>query len=252
VEFDPPLVPGRLIRRYKRFLTDVELDDGSVVVAHCTNTGSLLGCLRPGSRVLLQPQRAPHRKLAWTWQLVRVGRNWVGIDTSLAVPLVLEALQSGQLAELQGYERAVREVRYGAEGRSRIDILLSRGGTPRSGRGQRVMHEGDERVYVEVKNTTLTLDAAGRRMGAFPDAVTERGRKHLHELMHVVQQGHRAAMVYCLQRSDPVGFTPADNIDPKYGEAFRQALEAGVEAYALAGRAGPRRVVLDRRLPLMV
>ena len=250
MRFDPPLVPGRLVRRYKRFLVDVELDDGGLVTAHSTNTGSLLGCLTPGSRVLLEPAKNPNRKLKWTWTLVRVGRTWVGVDTSLAVPLVVEALEAGTLPELAGYERVLREVPYGPETRSRIDLLLSRGGAPVAKRGRRVLHEGDERVYVEVKNTTLALDGPDGPLGAFPDAVTERGKKHLHDLMHVIGEGHRAAMVYCVQRSDCGEFVPADAIDPAYGETLRRAAAAGVELYAITAAAGPKQVRGGRRLPI--
>lgn len=255
MRFDPPLVRGRLIRRYKRFMVDVALDDGPTVTAHCTNTGSLAGCLREGAPVLLERASNPSRKLAWTWKMIRLGRTWVGVDTGLAVPLVQEAIGRGRLPELAGYCRIVREVAYGREGRSRIDLLLSRGGQPaESGAGRRPrgreLFVGDERVYVEVKNTTLALQDGAHPHGAFPDAVTERGLKHLHELMHVVEQGHRAAMVYCVQRSDVRAFRPADEIDPAYGRGLRQALEAGVEVYALSTLSGPRRVSLSRRLPL--
>jgi len=254
VQFDPPLVEGRLIRRYKRFLADVEMPDGEVVVAHCTNTGALLGCLVPGARVMLERADNPRRKLAWTWKMVRVSGTWVGVDTALAVPLVEEAIRRGRIPELAGYDRMVREVPYGAAGRSRIDLLLSRGGEPEPApRGRRRLWVGDERAYVEVKSTTLALPHHERgRVGAFPDAVTERGRKHLAELVHVAERGHRAVMVYCAQRSDVRGFVPADTIDPAYGEALREAVAAGVEAYALAAHAGPRRIHLGKHLPILL
>lgn len=253
MRFDPPLVRGRLIRRYKRFLVDVRLDGGDVVTAHCTNTGSLLGCLEEGAAVMLAPAATPGRKLAWTWKMVRIARTWVGVDTALAVPLVREALQRGFLPELEGYDRVLPEVRYGREGRSRIDLLLSRGGTAVKGNGRRAVVEGDERVYVEVKNTTLALpDGNGARRAAFPDAVTERGRKHLEELMAMRRQGHRAAMVYCVQRSDCVDLSPADAIDPGYGQALRHAMAQGVEAYALAMATGPRAIRPLRRLPVVL
>lgn len=249
MRFDPPLVEGRLVRRYKRFLVDVELDDGQMVTAHCTNTGSLRGCLAPGARVMLAPADAPGRKLRWTWKMVRVGRTWVGVDTGLAVPLVGEALAGGLLSELEGYDRILPEVPYGQQGRSRIDLLLSRGGRPVRRKGRRTLFDGDERVYVEVKNTTLALP--GKR-AAFPDAVTERGRKHLDELIAMVGEGHRAAMVFCAQRSDCRGFVPADEIDPAYGRTLRRAVQAGVEAYAIAVATGPKRARPLRRLPLIL
>ncbi|MCA9693680.1 MAG: DNA/RNA nuclease SfsA, partial [Myxococcales bacterium] len=158
--------------------------------------------------------------------------------------------------QLAGFTRRWRQVPYGAAGRSRVDLLLSRGGRAIAGAG-RVDRQGDARVYVEVKNTTLVYQtgedprAAGRRLAAFPDAVTERGRKHLHELQHVVtQEGQRAALVLCVQRSDCDAFAPADAIDPAWGSAARAAVAAGVEVYALCGAFAPAGITLDRRLPI--
>lgn len=250
MRFDPPLTEGTFLRRYKRFFVDVRLDDGQEVVAHCPNTGSLAGCLQEGARVLVEPAANPERKLRWTWKMVRIGRSWVGVDTGIANRLVADAIGAGALPALSGYERIVPEVKYGAEGRSRIDLLLSRGGEPRkkgTSRAALLSYEGDERVYVEVKNTTL-VTPEGR--AAFPDAVTERGRKHLGELMQVVAEGQRAAMVFSVQRSDCEAFVPADDIDPAYGRALREAVEAGVEAYALAASIGPRQVRLHRPLAI--
>ena len=250
MRFDPPLVRGVFLRRYKRFFVDVRLDDGTEVVAHCPNTGSLTGCLREGAAVMLERAKNPDRKLRWTWKMIRIGRAWVGVDTSIANRLVADAIRGGALPELAGYARTIPEVKYGAEGRSRIDLLLSRGGEPeRSGssRAALLSYQGDERAYVEVKNTTLIIQ---ERRAAFPDAVTERGRKHLGELTEVVRSGHRAAMVFSIQRADCDAFVPADDIDPAYGQALRRALDAGVEAYALAASIGPRQVRLHRRLPI--
>jgi sugar fermentation stimulation protein A len=246
--FDPPLLQGRLIRRYKRFFADVQLSAGEHVVAHCPNTGSLLGCLHEGADVLLATAANPKASLRFSWKMVRVGPIWVGLDTGLAVPLVEEALARGTLPALAGYPRRFREVRYGREQASRIDILLSRGGElPQVARGKtRALPEGDERVYIEVKNTTL-VDAG---VALFPDAVTERGQKHLEELMHVVATGQRAAMIYCVQRGDCASFRPADHIDPRYGKLLRQAQRAGVELYALRAIPGPNGIEPDRLLPI--
>lgn len=252
MQFDPHLVEGRFVRRYKRFFVDVELSDGRTVTAHCPNTGSLSGCLVPGAAALLQPAASATRKLAWTWKMIRVGDGWVGVDTSIANALVAEALTAGVLPELSGYERVLQEVPYGREGRSRIDLLLVCGGadTPASRRGAAPPVPGERRLYVEVKNTTLVTEAQGRTLGAFPDAVTERGRKHLHELMGVVRDGQRAAMVFCVQRSDCEAFTAADFIDPAYASTLREALAAGVEAYALGARLDSTGVTLVQRLPI--
>lgn len=231
---------------------DVELPSGEIVVAHSTNTGSLAGCLKEGAPTLIRKSPNPDRKLAWSWIMIRPGRSWVGVDTSLAVPLVEEAMDRGELPELDGYERRTREVKYGRTGESRIDILLSRGGEPSPGKlTPRTPYVGDERMYVEVKNTTLTVERDGRRVGAFPDAVTERGLKHLHELRDVVKQGHRAAVVFCAQRSDVTEFTTADEIHAEYGKVFRKARKEGVEFYALAGTLGPKRAALTKRLEIV-
>jgi len=251
MQFDPPLVTGRFVKRYKRFFVDVELEGGEIVVAHCPNTGSLTGCLIPGAEVAIAPANNPERKLRWTWNLVRIGDTWVGVHTGSAVPLVAAAITDGALPELSGFERCTAEVRYGREGKSRIDLLLSSGGRPeQAGQGtkrkQRISYKGDRRVYVEVKNTTLVRET----VAAFPDAVTTRGQKHLEELMHVVQEGHRAAMVYCVQRDDCARFTPADDVDPRYGELLREAVEAGVEAYAMRARVNPSGIRLDTTLPI--
>ncbi|MFT3926251.1 MAG: DNA/RNA nuclease SfsA [Myxococcales bacterium] len=251
MQFDPPLVSGRFLRRYKRFFVDVELESGEQVVAHCPNTGALLGCLEPGAPVQLMVAKGPKRSLPFGWKLIRIGETWVGVDTGLAVPLVEEAITSGHLPALAGYTRSFREIPYGRELGSRIDILLSRGGTEppvttRSPSRARVLPSGDERVYVEVKNTTLVQ--AGTAL--FPDAVTERGQKHLAELMHVVQLGQRAAMVFCVQRSDCARFAPADQIDPAYGRLLREAAERGVEVYALQAHSSPEGIQIARTLPV--
>jgi sugar fermentation stimulation protein A len=237
MQFRAPLVPGRFLRRYKRFFADMELAGGERVVAHCPNTGSLLGCLEAGAPVWLLPTPDPRLSLRYRWTLVQVGRSWVVVDTALAVPVVEDAIAAGLWPELAGFERSYREIRYGRELGSRIDLLLSRGGelppAPRgAARAPRPLPAGDERVYVEVKSTTLTVDG----LAMFPDAVTERGQKHLTELMHVVAQGQRAAMVYCVQRGDCEAFAPADHIDPEYGRLLREAIARGVEVYVLRTR----------------
>lgn len=254
MRFDPPLTPARFLRRYKRFFVDAVLEDGREVVAHCPNTGSLQGCLVEGATAYLAQATDPARKLQWTWKLVKVDSTWIGVDTGIAPALVHEAISGGVLSELSGYTRVVSEVRYGAEQGSRIDLLLARGGHEPVGLKPaafaRAQWEEEERVYVEVKNTTLRLARDGVAQAAFPDAVTERGRKHLHELMHVVDQGHRAAMVFSVQRSDCSAFVPADAIDPAYGKALRKAVKHGVEIYAVAATLDPEQINLTTRLPI--
>jgi sugar fermentation stimulation protein A len=215
-----PLAEGVLLKRYKRFLADVQLQDGSVVTAHCPNTGPMTGVLRPGGRVRLRHAPSPSRKLAWTWEQAEVeGADgepvWVGINTALPNRLVRAAIEAGCLEPQLGPIGAIRtEVPYGQNRRSRIDLLL----TPAAG-------AADPRpIYVEVKNTTWTQG----RLALFPDTVTERGQKHLVELAALLPEA-RAVLLPCLSRGDVERFAPGDAADPRYGELFRAALAAGVE-----------------------
>ncbi len=214
MKFPDPLIPGKLVKRYKRFLADVELDGGDIVTAHCANSGSMLSVKEPGAEVWLSPARNPERKLRYTWELVRVGETLVGINTALPNGIVEEAILDGTIAELAGYESLRREVKYGKN--SRIDILLEDPGRPT--------------CYVEVKNVTLNRDPGGDGPVEFPDSVTSRGAKHLVELSHMVGDGHRAVMVYLVQRTDADHFALAADIDPEYAAAFEKAIAAGVEA----------------------
>lgn len=224
----PPLIPGRLIKRYKRFLADIELEDGSVITAHCPNSGSMLGCNRPGSPVMLSLSPNRNRKLAHTWELVQVDGFWVGLNTMLPNRLAEEAILDGTIAELQGYRQLRREVPYGSE-RSRIDILL----------------EGAAgRCFVEVKNVTLVEGG----LALFPDAVTERGQKHLRELMEVVRNGGRGVILFTVQRGDGAAVAPADTIDPVYGRLLREAVAQGVEALAYRALVTPHDIRLTERL----
>jgi sugar fermentation stimulation protein A len=215
-----PLVEGVLLKRYKRFLADVQLDDGRTVTAHCPNTGPMTGVLQPGGRVRLRHDPSPSRKLAWTWEQAQVNGLggipiWVGVNTALPNRLVRATIEAGCLDPWLGPIGAIRaEVPYGAGRRSRIDLLL----TPAAG-------AADPRpIYVEVKNTTWS----DGDLGLFPDTVTERGQKHLEELTALVP-GARAVLVPCLSRGDVTRFAPGDSADPRYGELFRSALAAGVE-----------------------
>ncbi|MFA9461766.1 DNA/RNA nuclease SfsA [Thiohalorhabdus methylotrophus] len=213
VRFEQTLLEGNLIRRYKRFMADVELPDGSVVTAHCANSGSMATCKDPGQPVLLLPTDSPKRKLKYTWELYHSGSCWVGVNTHRPNALVAEAIAAGSVPELAGYAGMRREVKYGRN--SRIDILLE---DPDKGP-----------CHVEVKNCTLL---APDGMVRFPDAVTERGRKHLDELMELAAEGGRAVMFFLVNRTDGKGFGPADHIDPDYGKRLREAAEAGVELLA--------------------
>ncbi|MEZ4382669.1 MAG: DNA/RNA nuclease SfsA [Nannocystaceae bacterium] len=252
MRFDPPLRRGRLIRRYKRFFADLELEGIGEVVAHCPNTGSLRGCLVEGAPVLAHFADDPKRRLQWTWAAVEIDGTWIGVWSAKAEAIVAEAIAGGALLpELAGYERMTTQVAYGADGaRSRIDLLLSRGGAPApGGRGARRPYVGDERVYVEVKSTTMRL-APG--IAAFPDAVTERGRKHLEDLRGVVAAGHRAALVLIVQRGDCPRFAPADAVDPAWGAELRRSIAAGVEVYALRARVDAEALEARARMELVL
>ena len=226
-----PLFHGTLIRRYKRFLADVELDDGSLVTAHTPNTGSMRGCARPGSRVILSLSANPGRKYPHSWELVHTDGVWVGINTLLPNRLAREGIEDGTIAELSGYQTIRAEVPYG-EG-SRIDLLLS------GVRGS---------CYVEVKNVTLV--EGGRAL--FPDAVSARGQKHLRELMQVVRLGQRGVNLFVVQRSDGESVSPADAIDPGYGALLREASRAGVELLAYRATVTLAEVRLERRLQVLL
>ena len=220
-----PLVEGVLLKRYRRFLADVELADGTVVTVHCPNTGPMTGVLHPGGRVRLRHAPSPTRKLAWTWEQAEVpGATgvpvWVGVNTALPNRLVRATIEAGCLTPWLGPVAAIRaEVPYGEGRRSRIDLLL----TPAPGPDG--SPPADPRpIYVEVKNTTWTQGD----LALFPDTVTERGQKHLQELMSLLPQA-RAVLLPCLNRGDVSRFAPGDAADPRYGELFRQARAAGVE-----------------------
>jgi sugar fermentation stimulation protein A len=231
MEFATPLVPGRLVRRYKRFLADVILDDGSEITAHCANPGAMLGLNAPGSRVWLEA--APRgRKLPFSWKLVELdGGHWAGIDTGVPNRVVAEALATGAVPALAGYDAFRPEVRYGAN--SRVDFLATGPGLPPA--------------YVEVKNVHLRREAD---WAEFPDSVTARGAKHLRELADMVAAGHRAVMLYLVQRTDCARFRLAADLDPAYARAFAEARAAGVEAVAHATQISRTGVSLDRVLPV--
>lgn len=210
MKFPTPLIKGTLVKRYKRFLSDIELENGEIVIAHCANSGSMMGLKEPGYPVWLSESDNPKRKLKYSWELVQTETAMVGINTSHPNKIVAQAIQSGQIPELAGYDNLRPEVKYGQN--SRIDILLEK-------------NEG-LKCYVEVKNVTLL-----RQKGAaeFPDSVTARGTKHLNELSDMVAEGHRAVMFYLVQRDDSITFSIASDIDPTYANALEKARSAGVE-----------------------
>ena len=234
VRFPVPLLGARLVKRYKRFLADVTLDDGTALTAHCPNTGSMLGCHTPGSRVWLSRSDNPKRKYAHTWELVELdGGALVGINTGRSNALVREAIESGVIGELAGYDEIRPEVRYGNEN-SRVDFLLT----------------GDHGAcYLEVKNVTAAVDEG---IALFPDAVSVRGTRHLRELIATLGDGgQRAVLCFCVQRPDVREVRPADDIDPDYGRTLREALGAGVEVIAYRAKLSPEAVALAERIPVV-
>ncbi|MEM9287996.1 MAG: DNA/RNA nuclease SfsA [Pseudomonadota bacterium] len=228
MEFPEPLIKATLIKRYKRFLADVTLGNGEVVTAHVANSGRMTGVSTPGSPVWLLPNRSKTAKLKYRWELIEADDTLVGINTGRPNTLVEEAITNGTIEPLQGYESLRREVKYGVN--SRIDILL----------------EGPGTCFVEVKNVHMREGDKA----TFPDAVTARGLKHLKEMTEMVNAGHRAVMIYCIQRGDCTSFDSDDAVDPAYGAGLRQALKDGVEAYAYTCDVSLTGIRIKEPLPL--
>ena len=223
---------GRLLRRYKRFLADIETEAGETLTVHCPDPGSMRGCARPGAAVRCSEHDSPKRQLRYTLEMIRVGRVWVGINTGLANAVAARALEGGLPRGLAGYTSVEREVT--AVPGSRLDFRLrGRARDPRC-------------LWLEVKSVTF---ADGRR-GLFPDSVTERGRRHVELLTQLAERGERAALLFLVQRGDCDSVSPADAIDPAYGRALRDAKRAGVELFALGARVGARGICVERELPV--
>ena len=236
MKFPLPLQAAKLIRRYKRFLADVELPNGDVITAHCPNSGTMKTVSDPGSPVWISKSNNPKRKLAYTLELVCCGPHQVPalVNTARTNHIVRHAIEANLVAELQGYAQLRTEVKIGA---SRLDIVLE--------------DESKEvpLCYVEVKNVTMS-EQTGHAI--FPDAVTKRGKKHLGELVELAHQGHRAVQFFCISRSDIEHMSPADAIDPEYGQALRTAAEAGVEILAYRTSFDITQMVIDKRIPVLL
>lgn len=235
MRFDPPLEEGRLLRRYKRFLADIETTTGELLTIHCPNTGSMLNCMVEGGQVWFSRSNDPKRKLPGTWEISETPQGRLAcVNTGRANGLVEEALRSGLISELNGFIGLKREVPYGQEN-SRIDFRLDYPDGP---------------VYVEVKSVTLGFD--GTPVAAFPDAVTQRGAKHLRELASLAREGVRAVQLYCVNLSGIDAVRPAQEIDPGYAAALREARAAGVEVLAYGVRLTAEQVCIDRRLEVLL
>ena len=231
MQFDQILQQGRLIRRYKRFLADVELDGGKRITVHCPNSGSMLGCDLPGSEVRISRSENPKRKYPHTLEMVRVAGGWVGINTSRTNSLVREALEKGIVSDFGRIETIRPEVKV-SDG-SRLDFLLTTDTGP---------------VYLEVKNCTLAEDG----VAMFPDAVTTRGTKHLHELLALHEAGFGAAVLFCVQRIDNRIFAPAAHIDPVYAETLADVSVKGIMVVAYQADVSPEEINVCRKLPVRI
>ena len=230
MEFQNKLVLGTLIKRYKRFLADIKLDDGSEVVAHCTNSGSMKSCLENGAEVFLTLVTDPKRSTKFTWEMIKINGDWVGINTGNPNKLAFEAISKGKIPELTGYTKVLREVVFGD---SRFDIFAE---------------NETEKCFVEVKNVTLKEG----KYALFPDAVTTRGQKHLKTLMEVKATGIRAVMLHIVQRTDVEIFAPAKEIDPGYAKGLKQAVNAGVEVVVLQVEVTPEGIYMKKKLPVEI
>jgi len=228
MKFEKPLIEGVLLKRYKRFLADIRLNNGQYITAHCPNSGSMKTCKEPGWKVLVSESDNIKRKLKYTWEMIYNGTCWIGINTQIPNKIAIEAIQNGVIPELSGYDKIQSEIKYGQN--SRIDILLT------GNKGT---------CYVEVKNVTL-VEAEGYYQ--FPDAVTERGKKHLYELLKMVKKGHRAVMLFVVQRSDGTIFKPADHIDSEYARTLREVYRQGVEILIYQADVSPIEIKLNRAI----
>lgn len=230
MRFQTPLVPARLIRRYKRFLADARLEDGREITAHCANPGSMMGLAIEGSKIWLEPNDDPKKKLKYGWRLVdHENGHFTGVDTSVPNRALRAALEAGEISELSAYATVRPEVKYAEK--SRIDFLLTQDGLPDA--------------YVEVKSVTLSRTDG---LAEFPDSVTTRGARHMDDLARMVREGHRAVLLYLVQRTDAETVALASDIDPAYAAAVHKAVAAGVEVYAYRALISPQEIGIGRAL----
>ena len=232
MKFKTPLIQGKFQKRYKRFFADINLPDGSTITAHNANTGSMKTCLGENWDALVSFHDSPTRKLKYSLEMLHNKKTWIGVNTSLTNQLAIEAIKNGIVAELSGYRELKAEAKIG---NSRIDILLSNG-------------EADQ-CYVEVKNVTL-VDEFNHCL--FPDAVTERGLKHLEELHELKKKGIRTAMLFIVQRQDCESFLLTNTIDEEYSKKLKEVYKDGVEILVYQCRLGPEEIVVEKKLPIVI
>lgn len=228
------LTRGTILKRYKRFLADIELQSGELVIAHTPNTGSMKTCWDPGWPALCSYHDDPKRKLKYGLQMLHNGVTWIGVNTSITNKLGIEAIKNGSIPELQGYETIRPEFKVG---QSRLDILLYNGD----------LDGESERCYVEIKNVTMLGDDG---VAVFPDSVSTRGQKHLKELMQLKSEGNRAVMLFIIQREDTKGFRAAKDIDPEYDRLLNEAMKSGVEVLCYQCTLTPEEIKVDHREPI--
>lgn len=233
MQFSSTLIQGTLVKRYKRFLADVQLPDGSIVIAHCPNTGAMTGCAESGWKVWLSPSNNPKRKLLYTWEVVLTDRDhWIGINTHKANAVVKEALLESKISELSEYKSLQAEVKFGEEN-SRIDFLLT--------------DPEKEECFVEVKSVTLLENDRGY----FPDAKTQRGQKHLRELSLIAKEGKRAVLLFCVQHTGIQSVQVASHIDPDYAKELKQAMLSGVQVLCYGCDISPEKIYINQPLPFI-
>lgn len=226
--FEKPLVEGKLVQRYKRFLADVKLNSGEIITAYCPNSGSMKSCKTPGWKVMLSENKNPNRKYQYTWEMIHNGLCWIGINTHIPNQIIAEAINQNSIPELSGYDTLKREVKYGKN--SRIDIFLE---------------QKENCCYVEIKNVTLVEEDGNYY---FPDSVTERGKKHLHELIEMKRLGHRTVMLFFVQRNDGTVFKPAAHIDPEYTHSLQTAYAKGVEILVYKANVSPEQIEINENI----
>lgn len=229
MKFENQLIHGHLIKRYKRFLADVELSNGEVITVHCPNTGTMLSCSTPGSEVALSVSDNPKRKYPHTLEMINENGTWIGVNTARTNGLVADAILGGGVSEFSGVERIKREIKTSEH--TRLDLLL---------------HTATEEIYVEVKNCSL----AQKGLAMFPDAVTTRGTKHLNELIRLQGEGKRSCIFFLVQRMDADSFAPAAHIDEVYAKTLKEAITKGVMALVYQARVTPEGIEVVRPLPL--
>ena len=230
MQFSAPLINGILIKRYKRFLADIQLDNGTIVTAHCPNTGKMLTCSTPGSKVYLSLSDRAQRKYAYTLEMIQVGDTWVGVNTARSNKVVAEAILLGRIAELRSIERIAAEVKTSSH--TRLDLQLT---------------QGKRNIYMEVKTCSLAINGCAM----FPDAVTKRGSKHLQELIRLAEEGSEACIFFLVQRMDADRFAPAVHIDAEYGKNLHDAIAAGVKILIYQACVNPQGIDVVKPLPFI-